>query len=56
MFSFIYAEVLIPFGNRLLKYLPDPFHFEKIGTVAADIIAQRAKASVRREGHVSFKF
>ncbi|KAL9984597.1 hypothetical protein ACROYT_G006909 [Oculina patagonica] len=36
--------LLIPFGDRLLKYLPDPFNFEKIGAVAANIIAERTKA------------
>ena len=53
VFFYVY-EVLLPFGNRLLKYFPDPFNFEKIGSVAANIITERTKASGRKEGHVSF--
>jgi len=37
--------LLLPFGDRLSQYLPDPFHFEEIGSVAANIIAERTKAN-----------
>ncbi len=50
--SIIFA-VLIPFGDRLLKYIPDPFDFEKIGAVAANIIAERTKANDKSKSHVS---
>ncbi|XP_015764480.1 PREDICTED: cytochrome P450 3A29-like [Acropora digitifera] len=35
--------LLLPFANRLLKYFPDMFNFEKIGKVASNIIAERTK-------------
>ena len=45
--------MLLPFGDRLLKYLPDPFHFKKIGAVAANIIADRTKANGNSKVYVS---
>ncbi|XP_067037448.1 cytochrome P450 3A8-like [Acropora muricata] len=35
--------LLLPFANRLLKYFPDMFNFERIGKVACNIIAERTK-------------
>ncbi|KAJ7391625.1 Thromboxane-A synthase [Desmophyllum pertusum] len=37
--------LLLPFGKHIVKYLPDPLDFDKIGSVAAKIIAERTKAS-----------
>ena len=51
---FIYFVVLLPFGDHLLKFFPDPFDFDKIGSVAANIIAERTKANGSSKGHVSF--
>ena len=45
--------MLLPFGDRLLKYFPDPFDLEKIGAVAAKIIAERTKPSDNTKVHVS---
>ena len=45
--------VLLPFGDRLLKYLKDPFNFEKLGAIAANIIAERTKADGNSKVHVS---
>ena len=45
--------VLLPFGDRLLKYLKDPFNFEKLGAIAANIIAERTKAAGNSKVHVS---
>ncbi|XP_020604908.1 cytochrome P450 3A8-like [Orbicella faveolata] len=42
--------LLLPFGDRLLKYFPDPFDFEKIGAVAAKIIADRTKVNGHSKG------
>ncbi|KAJ7391626.1 Thromboxane-A synthase [Desmophyllum pertusum] len=39
------SSVLLPFGKHIVKYLPDPLDFDKIGSVAAKIIAERTKAS-----------
>ena len=46
--------VLLPFGDRLFKYLPDPLDFDKIGSVAADIIAERTKENGNRKDQVSW--
>jgi len=46
--------VLLPFGEHILRYLPDPFNMEKIGTLAANIIAERTKANGHSKAHVSF--
>ena len=46
--------VLLPFGEHILKYLPDPFNMDAIGTVAANIIAERTKANGHSKAHVSF--
>lgn len=43
--------LLLPFGDHLLKFFPDPFDFDKIGSVAANIIAERTKANGSSEGH-----
>ncbi|KAL9984595.1 hypothetical protein ACROYT_G006906 [Oculina patagonica] len=43
--------MLLPFGDRLLKYLPDPFNLEKIGAVAANIITERTKANGDSKAH-----
>ena len=45
--------MLLPFGDRLFKYIPDPFDFDKIGSVAANIIAERTKANGNGKGRVS---
>ena len=37
----------------MLKYIPDPFDFDKIGSVAANIIAERTKANGKGKAHVS---
>ena len=42
--------MLLPYGDRLLKYFPDPFDFEKIGAVAAKIIADRTKVNGHSKG------
>ena len=42
--------MLLPFGDRLLKYFPDPFDFEKIGAVAAKIITNRTKVNGHSKG------
>ena len=42
--------MLLPFGDRLLKYFPDPFDFEKIGAVATKIIADRTKVNGHSKG------
>ncbi|XP_022779926.1 uncharacterized protein LOC111321343 [Stylophora pistillata] len=42
--------LLLPFGDRLFKYLPDPLDFDKIGSVAANIIAERTKANGNGSG------
>lgn len=47
-----FFSVLLPFGDRLLKYLPDPFDFDKIGSVAANIIAERTKENSNSEAQV----
>lgn len=46
--------VLLPFGHHLLKFFPDPFEFNKIGTVAANIIAERTEANGSSEVQVSY--
>lgn len=46
--------MLLPLGERLLKFFPDPFDFEKIGSVAANIIAERTKANGSSKGDVSY--
>ena len=48
--------MLLPFGDYLLKFFPDPFDFDKIGSVAANIIAERTKANGSSNGHVSFLY
>lgn len=35
--------LLLPFGDHLMKFFSDPFHFDKIGSVAAEIITQRTQ-------------
>ena len=45
--------MLLPFANRLLKYFPDMFNFEKIGKVASNIIAERTKLNGHSKNHVS---
>lgn len=45
---------MLPLGDRLLKFFPDPFDFEKIGSVAANIIAERTQANGSSKGHVSY--
>ena len=46
--------VLLPLGDYLIKLFPDPFDFEKIGSIAANIIAERTKANGSSTGHVSY--
>ncbi|KAL9984592.1 hypothetical protein ACROYT_G006904 [Oculina patagonica] len=36
---------LLPFGELLLQYVPDPFDWDKLGSIAANIIAERSKAN-----------
>ena len=43
--------LMLPFGAELFKYLPDPFNFDKIGSLAKSIIAERTK---ERKEHVSY--
>lgn len=43
----------MPFGEYILKYIPDPFGWDKIGSVAANIIAERTKANGNSKAHVS---
>ena len=43
----------MPFGQYILRYLPDPFGWDKIGSVAANIIAERTKANGNSKAHVS---
>jgi len=43
--------MLLPFGEHILKYLPDPFNMDAIGTVAANIIAERTKANGHSKAH-----
>jgi len=40
----IVGLLMLPFGAELFKYIRDPFNFDKIGSVAAKIIAERTKA------------
>ena len=37
-----------------MKYLPDPFNFDKICSIAANIITERTKANDNSKVHVSF--
>ena len=46
---------MLPFGAELFKYLPDPFNFDKIGSVAAKIITERTKANDGSKAHVSYR-
>lgn len=47
-------SVLVPFGQYVLKYaVPDPFGWDKIGSVAANIIAERTKKNSNSKAHVS---
>lgn len=46
-----FVSVMLPFGAELFKYLPDPFNFDKIGSLAKSIIAERTK---ERKEHVSY--
>nr|XP_058970357.1 cytochrome P450 3A29-like [Pocillopora verrucosa] len=41
--------LLLPFGDRLLNYLNDPFEFDPIGSVAANIIAERTTENSNRK-------
>lgn len=43
--------MLLPFRGYLAKYLPDPFNFREIGSVAEDIIRERTKASGQSKAH-----
>ena len=45
--------MLLPFGDRLLYYLDDPFGLDPIGSVAANIIAERTKENSKWKAHVS---
>ena len=45
--------MLLPFGEHILRLLPDPFDFEKIGDVAANIIAERTKENGNNKKGVS---
>lgn len=40
---FLFQSVMLPFGAELFRYLPDPFNFDKIGSLAKSIIAERTK-------------
>lgn len=42
----IVGLLMLPFGAELFKYLPDPFSFDQIGSIAKKIITERAKANV----------
>lgn len=48
--------VMLPFGAELFKYLPDPFSFDQIGSIAKKIITERAKANVGGKGNVSYRY
>jgi len=43
----------VPFGEYILKYIPDPFGWDKIGSIAANIIEERQKANGKSKAHVS---
>ena len=49
----IRISVLVPFGQYILKCIPDPFGWDKVGSVAANIIAERTKANGNSKAHVS---
>ena len=38
-----------------MKYVPDPFNWDKLGSVAANIIAERAAATGNSKAQVSDK-
>ncbi|XP_020604862.1 cytochrome P450 3A7-like isoform X2 [Orbicella faveolata] len=42
---------LVPFGEYILKYIPDPFGWDKIGSIAANIIEERQKANGKSKAH-----
>jgi len=43
---------LVPFGQYVLKYaVPDPFGWDKIGSIAANIIAERTKKNGNSRAH-----
>ncbi|KAJ7391628.1 Thromboxane-A synthase [Desmophyllum pertusum] len=46
---------LLPFGEHIMKYLPDPFNFDKICSIAANIITERTKANDNSKVHNHFK-
>ena len=46
---------MLPFKAELFKYLPDPFDFDKIGSVAKKIIAERTKANGGSKAGVSYR-
>ena len=45
--------VLLPFGEHILNNLQDPFDFEKILAISADIIAERTAAKDSNDVPVS---
>lgn len=43
--------LLLPFGDWLSKFVPDPFDFEKVWSLAENILAERTKANGTSKPH-----
>ena len=50
--NYIFA-VLLPFGEHFMKFIPDPFDWDKLGSIAANIIAERSNANGNSKAQVS---
>ena len=55
MISMFFVSVMLPFGAELFKYLPDPFNFDNIGSLAKNIIAERTTERKERVSYYSHK-
>ena len=52
LFLTAHLSTVLPFGDKLIKLLPDPFRFKPIGRVASEIISERMST---KNYHVSLE-